>query len=348
MKRLIQRFDELKIDALLVSHLPNIRYLTGFTGSSALLLVTSRAAVFITDPRYTIQARQETGFDPRIVKGKSLWTAIPGILKRRKLRRVGFETHRTTHAQFQAVRDAARLKPVKDVVETLRMVKTADEIDRIRKSVHINSKAFERALKHFRIGMKEQDLAAQLNHFHLTLGAEGHSFETIVASGARSALPHARPTNAPILKDEVLLIDMGALFRGYASDMTRVAFTGRPSTKVKDLYQAVLEAQQAAIDAVRPGVPAWKVDQAARESLKVRKLDELFTHSTGHGLGLEIHESPSIRKNDKTKLQAGMTITIEPGVYMEGVGGIRIEDTVLVTQTGCEVLTPTPKRLIEL
>jgi Xaa-Pro aminopeptidase len=177
------------------------------------------------------------------------------------------------------------------------------------------------------------------------LGAEKPSFETIVASGARSALPHAHPTGARLKLGQLLLIDMGAFVDGYASDMTRMLFLGRPGARVKRLYRAVLEAQLAAIDAVRPGVTTSHVDRQARHVLKKFGLDRAFVHSTGHGLGLEIHELPRIGRKDKTLLAAGMAITIEPGAYLEGFGGVRIEDTVVVTAGGCEVLTPTSKEL---
>jgi Xaa-Pro aminopeptidase len=191
--------------------------------------------------------------------------------------------------------------------------------------------------------MRERDLAAEIDFRMRRLGAEKPSFETIVAAGERSALPHAHPTGAILKQGQLVLIDMGAFQEGYASDMTRMLFLGEPGARVRRLYRAVLEAQLAAIDAVRPGVTAARVDRAARDVLKAYKLERAFVHSTGHGLGLEIHELPRIGKKDKTPLAAGMAITIEPGVYLEGVGGIRIEDTVLVTRTGCEVLTPTSK-----
>jgi Xaa-Pro aminopeptidase len=193
--------------------------------------------------------------------------------------------------------------------------------------------------------MKEQDLAAELEYRMRRLGAEKPSFETIVACGARSALPHAQPTAERLASGQLVVVDMGAVQDGYCSDMTRMLFLGSPGAKVKRTYRAVLEAQLAGIDAVRAGVPAGRVDAAARKVLKGYGLDRAFVHSTGHGLGLEIHEPPRIGKKDKTRLEAGMAITIEPGVYLEGFGGIRIEDTVVVTPTGCEILTPTPKDL---
>jgi Xaa-Pro aminopeptidase len=228
------------------------------------------------------------------------------------------------------------------------MVKSEDEIERIRRSVTTNSRAYERALKRFRPGMRESELAAELDYQMRKLGAEKQAFDTIVASGTRSALPHAHPTTDRIGPDQLLLVDMGAMEDGYASDMTRTVHVGRASAKTRALYRAVLEAQLAAIDAVKQGAPASLPDQKARQSLKGRKLDHAFIHSTGHGLGLEIHEAPRIANREKSRLSAGMVITIEPGVYLEDLGGVRIEDTVLVTKTGCEVLTPTSKEFTVL
>jgi Xaa-Pro aminopeptidase len=219
------------------------------------------------------------------------------------------------------------------------------EIALIRRSVATNSKAFEQAARRARPGMRELDLAAEIDYHMRRLGAEKPSFETIVAAGRRSALPHAHPTNAVFERHQLVLIDMGAFQDGYASDMTRMLSLGAPNARVRRIYRAVREAQLAAIDAVRPGVTAAHVDRVARSVLKAFHLDRAFVHSTGHGLGLEIHELPRIGKKDKTRLAAGMAITIEPGVYLEGFGGIRIEDTVVVTQNGCEVLTPTSKEL---
>jgi Xaa-Pro aminopeptidase len=225
------------------------------------------------------------------------------------------------------------------------MIKSDTEKALIRQSVETNSRAFEQAVSHVREGMPEQELAATLEYRMRRLGAEKPAFETIVAGGARSALPHAQPTADPLRRGGLVVVDMGALQEGYASDMTRMLFLGAPTPKVKRMYRAVLEAQLSAIDAVRAGVSTAQVDRAARRVLKAAGLDRAFVHSTGHGLGLEIHEPPRLAKTDKGRLRAGMAITIEPGVYLENFGGIRIEDTVFVTPTGCEIVTPTSKEL---
>ena len=345
---LTSRFHEWEIDALLVSFPPNVRYLTGFTGSNALLALTPGGAAMFTDSRYEIQAKREVDCGVR-VKKSSLWHAAATWAKSNKVKRVGLEGARVTLEQKDEfagkLGKGIAIKGVGRVVETLRMVKSPGEIEAIIRSVQINSMAYAAALARFQAGMSEQALAAEIGYQMRRAGADNTAFDTIVASGSRSALPHARPTNAPIEANRLLLIDMGALCEGYTSDMTRVVVPGRITTEAKRLYGAVLEAQLAAIDVVRAGAKAADVDAAARRTLEKHSLDKLFQHSTGHGLGLEIHEAPRLGKREKLKLEAGMVITIEPGAYKEGLGGVRIEDTVLVTETGCQILTPTAKKL---
>jgi Xaa-Pro aminopeptidase len=338
-----------RLDAFLIAFSPNLRYLTGFTGSHGNLLLTPEESILFTDPRYTIQARAEAvGCRVAIVKGR-LVPAIAAAIAKLGLKRIGHEPARMTCDLYESLKSAlpmrASLHPVVGSLEDLRMLKSPEEIGRIRRSVHTNSRAFEQVVARLRPGVKERDLAAQLEYRMRRLGAEKPAFETIVASGVRSALPHAQPTAAPLRSGDLVMVDMGAFVDGYASDMTRMLFLGRPGAKVKRVYKAVLEAQLAAIDAVRAGVPASRVDRAARAVLKAHNLDRAFVHATGHGLGLEIHEPPRLGTREKTVLRAGMTITIEPGVYLEGWGGIRIEDTVLVTANGCEILTETSKDL---
>lgn len=349
--RLAEQLAARKLDGMIVSAGVNIRYLTGFTGSNGLLLVSPRASVLFTDPRYGTQASQETDCRVRVIRG-ALQPALLKTAARRKLRRLGFEPSRITWSAWSLLNEnlplGAALYPAPGVIEMLRMVKSAAEIEAIRRSVQTNSTALERALGSFRTGMTEAALAASIEYQMRLLGAEKPSFDTIVASGAHSALPHASPRDVAIAPNRFLLIDMGTFQDGYASDMTRTLFTGTPPPKARRLYRAVLEAQLAAIDAVRPGVPTSRVDAAARRILRGYGYERAFIHSTGHGLGLEIHEPPRLGKGEKTPLEPGMAITIEPGAYLPGYGGVRIEDTVLVTATGCEVLTPSSKELIQL
>lgn len=345
---LIAAFGAAKIDALLVTSLKNIRYLTGFTGSAAQLLVEPNRTTIFTDPRYDIQVREQV--DCQVSVSSKPARALETALKRRAIRRLGFEASHARFADYARWKESlpatVRLTPTNGLVEALRAIKLPEEVEAIRRAVTLNSAAFEAAVKQIRLGMTERDLAAEIDHQMRLLGADGAAFDTIVAAGANSALPHAQPGAKPLEGNELLLIDMGAQVEGYASDMTRVLHLGEPNRRTKQLYRSVLDAQLAAINAVRDGVQAGAVDRAARSRLADQQLDQFFTHSTGHGLGLDIHEFPRLANGEKTILRTGMVVTVEPGVYQAGRGGIRIEDTVLVTGSGCEVLTTTPKELL--
>jgi Xaa-Pro aminopeptidase len=348
-ERLLRLLPGLNAETLLLSSPANIRYLSGFTGSNALLLIAPGEATLFTDPRYTIQSRQESDCRVSIIKGP-LYEGASKLISRRKWRTIGVEQGRITYAAYMELGKYfpmhASLLPVPPVVEQLRMIKSESELVSIRRSVMTNSTAFEKVVSRLKTTSSENDIAAELEYQMRRSGAEKAAFETIVAAGQRSALPHAQPTFERIMKNRLLLIDMGAVQAGYCSDMTRMLHLGRPGANARKLHKAVLEAQLAAIDAVREDATANAVDRAARQVLKTHGFDKLFVHSTGHGIGLEIHEPPRIGKRDKTRLKAGMVITIEPGAYMEGFGGVRIEDTVVVTRSGCEVLTPTRKELL--
>jgi Xaa-Pro aminopeptidase len=339
-------YDE-KCDAMLVTSPHNVRYLTGFTGSNGLAVVAPGETWFFTDPRYTFQAAQEVTGRVKAVKSPLLQNAI-SLVERKKWRRLAIEADHLRVSQVEVLQEKASKRQEflsrGGVIERLRMVKSEEELAAIRQSVLTNSRALDESLDRLKVGMTEAELATEIEYLMRKLGAEKPSFDTIVAAGERSALPHARPTRAPIGRG-VLLIDMGAFQDAYASDMTRTFFVGTAPREMKRIYGAVLESQLAAIDAVRPGVAAAKIDRVARQVLKRHGLEKAFMHSTGHGLGLEIHEPPRLGRKEKTKLEIGMAITIEPGAYVEGVGGVRIEDIVVVTEKGCEILTPTPKQL---
>ncbi len=333
-------------EAAVITSLPNVRYFCGFTGSNGALLVSGQSVTLFTDPRYTIQAGREVAAKVVVAKGP-LETAVAKKLG--AFRRIAFENGRISFRSMAALQKAkGEWLGLDDACEKLRMVKSEGERAAIRAAVELNSAAFAAAMQHFQEGMTETDLAAEIEYRMRRLGAEKAAFETIVAFGERSALPHAHPGAAKITGRGLLLIDMGAFLNGYASDMTRMAHLGALPAQSRKLIKAVHEAQLAAIDRVRAGVTTASVDAAARKVLESHGYGEAFVHSTGHGLGLEIHELPRIGKKDKTRLEAGMAITIEPGAYLEGFGGVRIEDTVLVTATGCEILTPTSKNLMVL
>ncbi len=349
-ERLLPALQEARVAAFFTTASSNIRYLSGFTGSNGALLLLPDRALLFTDPRYQAQAPLESDCEIKVATGPLLAEAAKWA-GRLRVTTIGFEQARIgfdEYTRLKLLARGARLKPMTGAVEDLRAVKSPEEIATIRASVRLNSVAVDQALRHFKLSMSEIDLAAEVEYRMRRLGADGPAFETIVASGVRTALPHARPTDQPIQNNQLLLIDVGANVGGYASDMTRTYAVGKLDARRRRLYRGVLESQLAAIDTVKPGVTCAAVDRASRAVLRSFGMEKLFIHSTGHGLGLEIHERPRIGRKEKTKLETGMVITIEPGVYDETVGGVRIEDTVVVTSTGCEVLTPTEKELLVL
>ncbi|HWR34780.1 MAG TPA: Xaa-Pro peptidase family protein [Clostridia bacterium] len=349
-RRLLQSCERLRLDALLVTHLSNVRYLCGFTGSAGVLLMTPRP-VFFTDGRYGEQARaQVKGARVVVAKGSPLAAAANAIGK--KISSIGVEADHVSLTMRAGLRKVlpkhTRLRETSGLVEVLRSVKEAEEVERIRYAVVLGAKLLKPALRAIKPGVPESTVAAEIEYAARRAGAEGMSFETIVASGARSALPHGVASVDGVAAKGFVVLDFGVILHGYCSDMTRTVHVGRVSSEYRALYGAVLDAQMAAIDAVAPGVELGKVDEAARSVLRRARLDRYFTHSTGHGVGLEIHEQPRVARAQREQLRQGMVITIEPGIYLPGKAGIRIEDMVVVTETGCEVLTPASKELIEL
>jgi Xaa-Pro aminopeptidase len=348
-----------RLDALLVTHLPNILYLCGFTGSGGVLLVTEARSVLFTDGRYTAQARAEVKAAQVIIARKPpLAAAAEWLDAHRKGRRgaspfrIGIEgEHLTVAARTRlaaVLPPNFRLRGAPALIERARMVKDGEEIERIRAAVILGSRLFDRALEVVRPGIRETEVAAEMEYAARKAGAEEMSFPTIIASGKRSALPHGRASGAAVPAQGFVVCDFGVILTRYCSDMTRTVYVGRPSAGARRVYQAVQEAQQAAVDAVRPGVSVGEVDRIARKSLRNSGLAKYFTHSTGHGVGLEIHEAPRVAAGQTEILQPGMVITIEPGVYVPGKWGARIEDMVVVTERGCEVLTPTSKELVTI
>jgi Xaa-Pro aminopeptidase len=343
------------LDGLLVTHLPDVRYLTGFTGSNAAVVLTGARAVLFTDGRYTAQAKAEARGVRVVIEKTSAVRAACAWLEAAGVRRCGFDGTQTTVAGLDAMRKAVSGKlrrgmfvAVDALVAKLREVKDADEIAATRKAALLGCALFERMLGFLEPGLTEVAVAAELEHAARLRGAEGMSFETIVASGERSALPHGRATSAKLPKRGFVTLDFGVVLGGYCSDMTRTVHLGKAVPGEWEVYDSVLEAQTAAVARVAPGVTAGEVDEAARSVLRRDGLDRYFSHSTGHGVGLEIHEGPRLAAKQTQVLQAGMVITIEPGVYMPGKFGLRIEDMVLVTAKGGEVLTPSVKAWVQL
>ncbi len=351
-KKFQQTLESQKLDGFVVTHPANLRYLCGYTGSNGLLLFLAGRRVFFTDGRYTEQAHEEV-HGARIVIAKGALLADAGkIIGKLTSASIGFEADHTSVAAAEPLRKLVhrgiRWKPASGLIMRQRIIKDADELAIIRAAVRLGAAVYEEAQVFIRPGTRESEVAGKLEYAGRRDGADGMSFDTIVAAGKRGALPHGRASARPIPRRGFIVVDSGVILRGYCSDMTRTVHVGRVSREERRWYGAVLEAQLAGIAAVIPGKMAGEVDQAARQVLRQAKLDRYFTHSTGHGVGLEIHEPPRLGKGQSERLQPGMVITIEPGIYIPGKGGIRIEDMVLVTDTGCQILTPVTKELIEI
>jgi Xaa-Pro aminopeptidase len=357
ISQLRRRITKAGLSGLLVTHLPDVRYLSGFTGSSAALAVTRRSARLFTDGRYRAQAAEQVkAAQVEIVTGLPAVPAVQWLAAQPGAEFAGFDPTHTTVAELSRLRAGLPSKLRRSflteltapLVEPLRLVKDEDELKLMSEAALIGCQLFEHILTVIRPGIPEIEIAAELEHQARRRGAEGMSFETIVASGQRSALPHGKASTVPLPRRGFLTLDFGIIREGYCSDMTRTVCLGKPNSEERNAYEAVLEAQQAGVAAVAAGVSCGEVDEAARSVLRKAGMADAFSHSTGHGVGLEIHESPRIAAEQKTKLQPGMVVTIEPGVYWPGKFGIRIEDMVAVTKTGGQVLTPAPKALIEL
>jgi Xaa-Pro aminopeptidase len=341
-----------KLDALLVTHPPDWYYLTGFTGEAGALVVERKKTTLITDGRFIVQGKEETA-GVRILQHKAgVFAAAGEFLRSAGLRRAGFEATQLSVAQHGALRKAAgrrcKLERTNGLVARLRIRKDALELAQMRKVAILASEVVEHAIRLLKPGVRELEVAAEIEFQMRRRGASGAAFESIVAFGERASLPHARPTARRLGKNELVVLDLGAILGHYCSDITRTVYVGTAPKRVKEWYKAVLEAQSAAISAVRSGVTAGEVDSAARSTLAKYKLDRFFVHSTGHGLGLEVHEDPRLARGQKTRLEPGTVITIEPGIYMPGDGGIRIEDDVAVHEDRSEILTRSPRDFIEL
>jgi len=357
MGALRRRLTRAGLPGLLVTHLPDLRYLCGFTGSNAALAVTRRTARLFTDGRYTAQAAQEVeAARVEIVSIPTAVAAVQWLAAQPGVEIAGFDPARTTVADLTRWKSALPYRFRRGFlsslpapfVEPLRLVKDEDELEIMSQAALIGCQLFEHILGVLQPGIPEIEIAAELEHRARLLGAEGMSFDTIVAAGPRSALPHGRASAQELPRRGFLTLDFGVILKGYCSDMTRTVFFGKPKPSERQAYQAVLEAQEAAVAAVMPGAGCNEVDEAARGVLRREGLAAAFSHSTGHGLGLEIHEPPRIGAGQNAKLLSGMVVTIEPGVYLPGKFGVRIEDMVHVTRAGSQVLTPALKALIEL
>ena len=349
-ERLLKLLPEAGIDVMLVSDLINVRYLTGYTGSNGIALVGRETRVFITDFRYVTQAADEVHPSFRRARAsQDLLDALAEALPGGELQ-LGFEDDHVSVRQHRRIRELLperiELVPAGGLVEQLRAVKEPEEIEHIREATRVADAAFERLLRDGLVGRSEREVALALEQEMCERGAERASFETIVAAGPRGALPHATPSDATIRAGDLVVIDWGAQCDGYCSDCTRTVAAGEPGSEARELYELVLRAQLTGLEAVRAGRGGRETDAASREVIATAGHGEAFGHGLGHGVGLDIHEGPRLSQRSEDELGSGNVVTVEPGVYLPGRFGIRIEDLVVVTDAGCEILTSLPKRLL--
>jgi Xaa-Pro aminopeptidase len=347
--------EDLKIDGLLLTHPPDLHYLTNFTGDDSVGLITQKDFFLVTDFRYKEQAELEAAWLKTSLREAKMSDALAKLLGQISLKRIGFEANFTTVGQIDAILNsikagkgpAPELVPLENVMLSIRKVKDDHEIDLVRKAVALAEEAYTAIRDEIRPGQTENYLAGLLIMELRSRGASGTSFPPIVATGSNSSLPHYRPSGEiEIQNDQPCLLDWGAVLNGYCSDLTRTILIGHVPHKIREIYKVVYDAQMAAIKFMRPGVTSMQADRVARDVIEKAGYGEEFGHGLGHGLGREIHELPSLRKTGgEEELRPGMIITVEPGIYLPGVGGVRIEDDVLITHSGCEVLSSLDKTL---
>jgi Xaa-Pro aminopeptidase len=337
-----------KLDGLIVTKPANVRYLSGYSGSSGLLWLVRRESLLLTDFRYQEQCKREVRGSRTVIIKKSLFEDLLAVPSFAKARTVGFESPALAFAQYAFLKKRARTKryvATEKIVEAIRLIKGSGELAKVARAAAIADRAFAAIVKRIRPGMTEEDVAAQLDGLMKHFGSSKPSFDTIVASGQNSALPHAQPGSRKLRRGDFLTMDFGATYQGYHSDMTRTVCIGRPTPKHRQIYNLVLEAQLKGLRAVRHGTRGADADAAAREVIEQAGYGSCFGHGLGHGVGLEVHEGPGLRKLSEDVLKTGQVVTVEPGVYLPGWGGVRIEDLVVVTRSGCRILSRSPKKL---
>jgi len=343
--------NEEALDAILITSPINRRYLTNFTGTAGVAIISEEKAIFITDFRYTEQAEEQIA-DFEIVEHTSLiHEEIHNQLKQHNIQKLGFEQSHVTFAQYTSFKkyfDGIELVPVSNIVENLRIIKSDEEIKIMEKAAEIADKAYEHILSYIKPGVKEIDIANELEFYMRKLGATSSSFDIIVASGHRSALPHGVASEKEITSGELVTMDFGALYEGYCSDITRTVAVGEINDQLREIYDVVLKAQELGVEGIKPGMTGVEADALTRDYITEKGYGKYFGHSTGHGLGMEVHEAPGLSFRSETTLLPGMVVTVEPGIYIPEVGGCRIEDDIVITDTGNKRLTKSDKELIIL
>lgn len=350
VERLRRLMEEQGVPAIMVAKPENRTYLSGFDGTAGIALVTKTEALLLVDFRYTEQATQQAPQFQVIQTSPQPYETLVQVIRERDIERVGFEADYLPFAQVQKLTEALRpveLVPVESI-DRIRWVKDQEEQTRITRAVEIADSAFAHVLEYLRPGVTEQEIAIELEYFMRRQGATKPAFDTIVASGPRSALPHGRASERVLERGDLVTLDFGAVYGGYCSDCTRTVVLGKATEEQRKIYTIVLEAQEKALAALRPGVQGKEVDRVARSFIAERGYGEHFGHGLGHSVGLAIHETPTLSTREENVLEPGMVLTVEPGIYLPGWGGVRIEDLAVVTEDGCRVLTKAPKTLLEL
>lgn len=350
LDKIRKSLQELNLDALLITSPFNRRYVTGFTGSAGVVLVSLEEAIFITDFRYTEQATEQAkGFT--VVEHKQLIEQeVNTQLTRLRVKRLGFEKNHLTYATYDQYNNLfdVELVPTSEIIETIRMIKTPEELTTLKKAAQIADAAFEHIQGYIKPGVKEIEISNELEFFMRRQGATASSFDTIVASGFRSAMPHGVASTKEIQAGELVTLDYGALYEGYISDITRTVAVGEISDELRKIYDTVLEAQLRGVNGIKPGMTGIEADALTRDYITEQGYGSYFGHSTGHGIGLEVHEGPGLSFRSSIKLVPGMVVTVEPGIYIPNVGGCRIEDDIIITENGNERLTTSSKELVQL
>lgn len=351
LNNLRNKMREKDIDAVLVVKRANVIYLSGFTGTAAYLLITGEDAVIVTDFRYKEQAELEAGLYDVVQYQGNVAPALEQQLKLRGVKRLGFEETFLSferYREFQNNLGINEMVPMEGMVESLRIVKDDEEAERIKKAVGIADMAFSHVLQYIKPGVREIEIAAEIEYYMRKHGAKGTSFETIVASGTRSAMPHGVASEKPVEHGEAITFDFGAVYKDYCSDITRTVFLGQPSCEMKKIYGIVLDAQILSLEAIKSELDCVEIDRTARDFIEKAGYGSFFGHGLGHGVGLEVHEAPRLFPNANGRLLNGMTVTVEPGIYLSGMGGVRIEDLVIIRNDRALVLTKAPKEMIIL
>ena len=353
-KRIKKAFSLLrreKIDCLLVTNMPHVRYLSGFTGSNGMILLTPRRAYFLTDFRYLVQAQKEVKNCKVTIADRELTSELPKLSELSKKARVGVEAAHMSLKMLDKLKDLlpkVDFRPTENLIESLSRIKDADEIKKIKKAIRIADKAFADILGSLKPGVTEKEIAFEMEYNMRSMGAESIAFDIIVASGQRSSMPHGIASTKKLRKGDFVTLDFGCIYQGYASDITRTVVLGKATEKHKKIYDVVLTAQKKACKAVKPGLACSRLDGVARDIIMKAGYGDYFGHGLGHGIGLAVHDNPSLNPRSTDTLAEGMVVTIEPGIYIPNWGGVRVEDDVLVTSSGGQILSKSPKELIEL